>query len=189
MTVFQKTKAMIILLTFQFLCWNAICAYLHCPVRHCIVPETLTTILIEKCHYVMIMRWCGQYKMLTTQKCRLSTKRRLRRKTVFFYFLVLSRNRRSKFIFHIIFGNMFFFLKWAKNGAKMWKKRWGMQHRKKVSYTVIFNTTGHVSILVSCIMLLCNIMRSSENTALKALKLATLSGFPGRDFNQPLFYI
>ena len=40
-----------------------------------------------------------------------------------------------------------------------------------------FNTTGHVSTPVSCIMLLCNIMRSSENTAVKALKLATLLGF------------
>ena len=35
--------------------------------RHCVVPETLTTILIKKkCHYVMVMRWCGLYKVQTT---------------------------------------------------------------------------------------------------------------------------
>ena len=44
--------------------------------RHCVVPETLTTILIEKCSYVMVMRWCGQHKIQTAQ-CRLGTKHRL----------------------------------------------------------------------------------------------------------------
>ena len=52
---------------------------------------------------------------------------------------------------------------------------------------LIFNTIGHVSTLVSYIMLLCNMMHSSENTALKALKLATLSRFQ-LTWDQALFF-
>ena len=51
---------------------------------------------------------------------RLSTKCRLRRKTVFFFLANiitygLSYNRCSKAIFHGNSGNIFLFLKWAKN--------------------------------------------------------------------------
>ena len=45
--------------------------------RHCAVREKLTTILIEKMPLRLIIRWCGQYKMQTTQKCRLGTKYRM----------------------------------------------------------------------------------------------------------------
>ena len=98
--------------------------------RHCAVPEKLTTILIEKMPLrddharVRSIQNADYTQMWTRYKiqnadCRLSTKRRLRRKIVFLFFLVLSGNRRSEFIFHIISGNIFFLLKWAKNGAKM----------------------------------------------------------------------
>ena len=56
-------------------------------------------------------------------ECRLQTKYKMQteKKNSFLFFLtdmityVLSRNRRSKAIFHANSGNLFLFLKWAKN--------------------------------------------------------------------------
>ena len=64
--------------------------------RHCVVPETLTTILIKK----MPLRHGHRYKMQNGD-CGLTTKRKLRRKTVFFFFLTnsvfsLSRHQNIK---------------------------------------------------------------------------------------------